>query len=87
MALNNTSISVTSVLPPPRVAVGIVGPNTILSWPAIGGADFSVLYAPSLTPPAAWLPLPGSPYIYADQVYLADPLTGSNRFYRLAAPP
>jgi uncharacterized repeat protein (TIGR01451 family) len=84
---DNTSVLVTAVVAPPTLLHSIGGGLFTLSWPVAGSEGFSLEYAPSLTPPVNWQPVPATPLISGGQYYFQDSLISSNRFYRLISPP
>jgi len=84
---DNTNVLVTTVVGRPGLNVGAFGPNLVLSWPLPGSGTFVVEYTGSLAPPVTWPPDLSGASVVGGQFQLTEPLTGTNRFYRLSSPP
>jgi hypothetical protein len=93
MVLSNTTTSVivqvTNVLAVPQpllVAPQLSGSNIDLAWTAVSNTTYRVEFNPSLTL-TNWTPLPGDVTALSDTASKSDPLTPSNRFYRVLVVP
>ena len=65
--------------------ISAAAPNVLLSWP-VSCTRYRLLQAPSLTPPATWTPVSGTPSISGTNYQVLQPASGPYRFYRLVTP-
>jgi uncharacterized repeat protein (TIGR01451 family) len=84
---NNTNTLVTAVIAPPIATASVSNSSVRMSWPISGGGSFLVEYTGDLLPPVIWTPDPAAPVISGDEFDILEPLTGTNRFYRLVSRP
>jgi hypothetical protein len=89
MVLSNTPTSViahaTSILAIPQPALfppQLSGSNIILTWAAVSNATYRVQFNPDLSL-SNWTALPGDVTAASNTASRIDPLTSSNRFYRI----
>lgn len=74
-------------IPAPVLLTPVVsGPNVLLSWSAASSANYRVEFNPDLDP-ANWTALPGDVVATSNIASKSDPLTPSNRFYRVLVLP
>jgi hypothetical protein len=92
MTLSNTPSAVVlrvtgAVTPPPMFLVPqVVGPNLLLTWSAIPNAVYRVEFSSNLNP-INWIPLTGDVTTSSNTASKLDPLTSSNRYYRVRVLP
>jgi hypothetical protein len=94
MQLSNTAnsviVQVTGVAVPPPALLpsgsGISGSNFVLSWSAVSNTTYRVEYNPALAS-TNWTALPGDVTASNSVASKSDPLTPSNRFYRIVVIP
>jgi hypothetical protein len=73
-------------LPPSFTAVSVSGNNFVLSWTSVPGQKYQLQYKTDLNQPI-WLDLGNTITANASNITFLDPLTHSNRFYRLELAP
>jgi alpha-tubulin suppressor-like RCC1 family protein len=74
------------IVPPPRpsvTSISLSGSNVVVMWPS-NTVGFYLQSATNLVPPVSWSGVPDATNTYADQFALTNPLTGSQRFFRLS---
>jgi hypothetical protein len=94
MVLSNTPTSVivrvTGVTAPPPAPLLLTpllsGTNVLLSWAAVSNILYRLEFNPDLTP-SNWTALPGDVLSTSTNASKLDPLTPSNRFYRVRVLP
>ena len=81
-------LRVTGVAPPPPVLQipQIVGSNVQLTWTAVSNMTYRVEFNPDLGP-TNWSAVPGDVTSTGNSASKLDPLTSSNRFYRVRVLP
>ena len=77
-------VLVTAVAPPPPLLLSPVlsGTNVVLTWTAVSNTTYRLEVNPNLTP-SNWNALPGDVLGTNNTASKLDPLTPSNRFYRV----
>jgi hypothetical protein len=92
MTLSNTPSAVVlrvtgAVTPPPMFVVPqVIGPNLLLTWSATPSTVYRVEFSSDLNP-INWNPLPVDVTTTSNTASKLDPLTTSNRFYRVRVLP
>jgi hypothetical protein len=77
-----------SAIPPPLLLTPeLVGPNVNLTWTAVSNASYRLEFNPSLANLSNWNPVPGDVTATSNTVSKLDPLTPSNRLYRVRVLP
>jgi uncharacterized repeat protein (TIGR03803 family) len=69
-------------LPSPQLTITPLGANVLLTWPAILN-HYTLESATNLVPPVIWSLDPTAPVVIAGQIVVANPITGSQMFFRL----
>ena len=95
MQLSNTASSVIvrvtdvfATIPPPMLSPpSSVGTNFLLIWTAISNTTYRVEFSPGLENLTNWNPLSGDITATSNTATKFDPLTSSNRFYRVRVVP
>ena len=75
-----------SELPPVLLTPGLVGTNAILVWSATSNVTYRLEYSPSLSS-TDWIAVDGHVTASSNTASKLDPLTTSNRFYRVRVLP
>jgi len=79
-----TGVAVSNpVLLPPQIS----GNDFKLTWTAVSNTTYRVEFNPDLTPPSNWTALPGDVIGVSNTASKLDPLTSSNRLYRVRVLP
>jgi hypothetical protein len=94
MLLSNTAnaviVRVTGVTAPPPAPLLLTpllsGDNVLLTWTAVSNILYRLEFNPELTP-SNWTAVPGDMLGTGTNVSKLDPLTPSNRFYRVRVLP
>jgi hypothetical protein len=71
-----------STLPPVLLTPGLAGTNAILVWSATSNVTYRLEYSPSLSS-TDWIAVDGHVTASSNTASKLDPLTTSNRFYRV----
>jgi hypothetical protein len=71
-----------NVLPPLLLPPEILGPNLKITWTSVSNAQYRVEFNPSLSS-SSWTALPGDVIANSNTAVKIDPLTSSNRYYRV----
>jgi len=85
---NSVVVTVTGVAPPRPVLLPplLSGTNLILTWTAVSNTTYLLEYNPDLGP-SNWIALPGDIISSNNLASKLDPLSLSNRFYRVRVLP
>ena len=92
LQLSNTATSVIALVtgvtvpPPLLLAPQLSGSNVLLTWTAVSNATYRLQFNPSLAT-SNWTALPGDVTSLSNLATKTDPLTPSNRFYRVLIVP
>jgi Divergent InlB B-repeat domain len=85
---NSVLVRVLAAAPPQPVLLSpqLSGSNFVLTWTAISNDTYRLEFSPDLSP-TGWTALPGDVTSLSNFASKADPLTPSNRFYRVQLVP
>ena len=83
---DGSDIGAFEVLPePPQLDIERSANNVLLSW-STDAAGFRVQYVTALSSSNNWMAVSGTAATRGGKLYLSDPITSGNRFYRLIFP-
>ena len=74
---------------PPTLSIIAYGTNAVLTWPDVPSGyttGYMLESATNLVPPVAWQTNSTPPIVISGQNVITNPITGSQRFFRLFNP-